>query len=247
MTRKVLQLVPVLLVLLNTANAEYHRKRDFVLDVDELMGNTDIGHRGLRSKSGTRSSKKMTTGSMTVPEDISKSSKKRSSKKSKRAGVFWEFSTISMDMSMDMSMEMSFPELSMSMPSSTPAPTPTVTAFPGCFNLSREEALNQILVQVTEGAMLANPATAQGMAYRWLLNDDPAAVDPCTYPTLTQRYALATLYFSTFGDSWFTKVGWLAGDAECLWFGVTCGDDNMAIALRLSEYFPILLFSCFQF
>jgi hypothetical protein len=84
-----------------------------------------------------------------------------------------------------------------------------------------------ILVQITDGPILTNPATPQGMAVRWILNEDPLQIDPCTYPTVEQRYALATFYFSTSGDNWIVNTGWLSVAGECDWFGITCVDGKV--------------------
>jgi hypothetical protein len=278
MARIGLQWLPVLLALLHTANAE--RKRNFVLDVDELLGDVEIEHRGLRHGrvlSSKKSGKGRNESKSGMGQDTSKGSKKDSKKSAKkaakkasskkagtkRAGVMWDYDTIlansmSMDTSMSMDMDddgfdvstdMDIPfDMSMEMsmtptpavpatpaPSTIPPVSSPPTIFPNCFNLTREEAMEIILVEITEGPILTNPATAQGMAYRWLLNDDPAAVDPCTYITLTQRYALATIYFSTVGDLWGTTTGWLEGINECMWFGVTCGDMDLVTELRLSK------------
>lgn len=81
------------------------------------------------------------------------------------------------------------------------------------------------LSTVTDSATLTNPSTPQGMAFRWLVDTDPAGVDPCTYPTVAQRYALTTFYYSTNGYNWTDSSGWLTESNECTWFGVTCGSD----------------------
>ncbi|KAL7465333.1 hypothetical protein ACHAXS_005660 [Conticribra weissflogii] len=38
---------------------------------------------------------------------------------------------------------------------------------------------------------------------------------------VAQRYVLATLYYSTKGDSWSNSTGWLSGH-ECFWSGIAC-------------------------
>jgi hypothetical protein len=110
----------------------------------------------------------------------------------------------------------------------TPAPVTPGTPVPslsGCSLKPREEAMEDILVEITDGPILSDPSTPQGMALRWLLDDDPLQIDPCTYATVEQRYALATFYYSTAGDSWIDNEAWLTGAAECDWFGVECSAD----------------------
>jgi hypothetical protein len=86
-----------------------------------------------------------------------------------------------------------------------------------------------VLTAVTDSSVLEDPSTPQGLAYRWLLDTDEAQIDPCTYATVQQRYALATFYYSTNGDDWTNDAGWLTGANECMWFGVTCtGNDTVS-------------------
>jgi hypothetical protein len=121
-----------------------------------------------------------------------------------------------------------------SLPTDDPQPLPTdappvtdPTDSPGgdCASQPRAEAMIDTLSAVTDSATLTNPSTPQGMAYQWLLDTDPAQIDPCTYPTLKQRYALTTMYYSTNGDDWTETSGWLTGANECMWFGVSCNSD----------------------
>jgi len=81
-------------------------------------------------------------------------------------------------------------------------------------------------------------ATGQDHAIQWLLEDDPLQLDvndPDQRPQLTQRYALAALYFATGGSSW--TRGWLSEGAasECTWWGVTCLADNRVESIGASE------------
>ena len=115
---------------------------------------------------------------------------------------------------------------------------PTLSPFAVCESLPREEAMEAILVEVTDGPILTNPATPQGMAYRWILNDDPLQIDPCTYPTVLQRYALASLYFATNGEAWVDNTGWLGGAGECTWFGIMCAGDDV-ISIDLGKFAPM--------
>jgi hypothetical protein len=109
-------------------------------------------------------------------------------------------------------------------PVSAPVPDPTMPPD-GCEAMSREDALAGKLSAVTDSSTLTNPSSPQGMAFRWLVDADPAAIDPCSYPTVEQRYALTTMYYSTNGDDWTDSTGWLSQSNECTWFGVSCGTD----------------------
>ena len=120
-------------------------------------------------------------------------------------------------------------------PSSVTNPLPAPTnggnggspSPPECESLSREEAYQLVLLAVTDGPVLANPTTPQGMALRFLLNDDSAQLDPCEVPTIVQRYALATFYFSTDGEDWENNDRWLSSSDECNWHGITCNGGSV--------------------
>jgi hypothetical protein len=107
---------------------------------------------------------------------------------------------------------------------SQPSSMPSVNSTTSCEDLPRATALIEALVVVTDAEILINSETPQGKAGFWLLNADPASVDPCTYPTLLQRYALATLYFATEGDNWIDNAEWLLGEHECNWTKVSCDE-----------------------
>jgi hypothetical protein len=95
-----------------------------------------------------------------------------------------------------------------------------------------------VLAEVTDVSLLTDPNTPQGMAYQWLLNDDPLQVNPCSYETILQRYALATFSFSTTESSlWDEDSGWLSGQLECSWFNVTCAGGDQVTQLFLGKYY----------
>ena len=68
-----------------------------------------------------------------------------------------------------------------------------------------------------------------------MLNRDPAQVDPCTYGTVEQRYALATFFYSTNGSGWDNSDGWLVESNECAWSGIKCDGDNRVIELGADD------------
>jgi hypothetical protein len=134
-------------------------------------------------------------------------------------------------------------------PSSSPSfvPTPVPTPMPSeapiltptqiCNALPREVAMLNFLEEVTDVSLLTDPSTPQGMAYRWLLDDDPLQVNPCLYETLLQRYALATFIFSTTETSpWDEDNGWLSAQFECNWFNVTCAGGDLVTEIFLGKY-----------
>ncbi len=121
-------------------------------------------------------------------------------------------------------------------PTSPPDTTPTP---PGeCLQgRTREEYIFDLLVSVTDAALLNDPSTPQGMAFDYLANDDPSLSDPCASSTIEQRYGLTTLYYALGGEGWQEMQGWLGEDQECLWFGIHCvgGDPNVVTNVTLRE------------
>lgn len=103
-------------------------------------------------------------------------------------------------------------------PAGTPAPTPNDSCLMG---RTRDEFLLDQLSLITNPVILLDPNTPQGQAYIFMTTD-PLMPNVCTYPTIDQRYGLATLYFATGGAAWFEKTNWLGPVVECQWFGVTC-------------------------
>lgn len=69
------------------------------------------------------------------------------------------------------------------------------------------------------------------MAFEWLANDANYTID-----TLIQRYALATLFFGTDGDSWNNNTLWLSNADMCEWHKVVCANDSVSeLDLALHE------------
>lgn len=94
------------------------------------------------------------------------------------------------------------------------------------------EDLLQLLssVSLDEGAALSVAGTPQNEAGNWLTNN--AKVSDFSNARKIQRYALATLYFSTKGESWYNNAMWLSDADECEWYSdVTesfCSDSEVA-------------------
>lgn len=67
------------------------------------------------------------------------------------------------------------------------------------------------------GAALQSHGTPQNNAYEWLAGEANLEWYNDERKTI-QRYVLATLYYSTNGDSWGDNSGWLSDDDECSWY-----------------------------
>jgi hypothetical protein len=111
----------------------------------------------------------------------------------------------------------------------TPAPSepPTVDCLMG---ITRQEYLLDALTPITDESILVDPSTPQGMAFSYLVSDDPFLVNICKSTTIDQRFGLTTIYFATGGESWTNSDGWLGDSQECDWFGVSCAEN--AVPLR---------------
>lgn len=116
-------------------------------------------------------------------------------------------------------------------PTASPAPSsaPTESCFSG---QTREEYLLPILSEVTDSDILLDPSTPQGMAFRYMADDDP--FNFCL-TSIEQRYGLTTLYYSTAGETWTRSDEWLGAKQECEWFGVVCNDQSQVTGLRLGK------------
>jgi hypothetical protein len=126
-------------------------------------------------------------------------------------------------------------------PTTPPKPseptTPPEPATPGaCLEgTTRQDYIRDLLSSITDPTLLDDPGTPQGQAFEFLVSDD---FDPCTYPTIEQRYGLSVLYYSTLGEDWKENEGWVQiGVSECQWFNITCGETetDLVVAVHLGK------------
>ena len=136
----------------------------------------------------------------------------------------------------------------------TPAPTimnpsPTVsTASPSVATTSpsvataspsatRVSAMADFITSVSfVDAALFLENSPEAAALGWIQNDDPLQLDardalPTVSVRIAQRYALATIWFSSDSD-WNDESNWLSED-ECTWAGVQCNGGGEIIRLRM--------------
>jgi hypothetical protein len=83
--------------------------------------------------------------------------------------------------------------------------------------LSELQDLTELLSSVSPdgGAALQTPSTPQYNALNWLVGN--SNLDRYSDERKIQRYALATLYYSTNGDYWLVNTGWMSDSNECEW------------------------------
>jgi Leucine-rich repeat (LRR) protein len=119
---------------------------------------------------------------------------------------------------------------------STPAPTGAPSeAVP--IDPNQKQAYDLLCPLVLNCESLLDLETPQGTAFKWLTESEPKATDDLR---IIQRYALATLYYSTNGDSWTDNSDWVTDADECLWYSSSsdsqrCSPDNELLVLSLND------------
>ena len=100
------------------------------------------------------------------------------------------------------------------------------------------------------GEALMDVGSPQHRAAKWISDEDPMQLN-IDDPGFEQRYVMAVFYYSLNGDDWSSSDGWLSGDSECTWKGVSgpgCMEgciDGRVCAMKFSEYFKELDASIF--
>jgi hypothetical protein len=93
------------------------------------------------------------------------------------------------------------------LPQKTPSPSQKVV-----------QELESLLIPVSfdNGTSLRTVASPQNNALNWLgINVN---LNSYSNATKIQRYALATLFYSTNGNSWYGKNKWMSNEDECHWY-----------------------------
>lgn len=113
------------------------------------------------------------------------------------------------------------------------SPTSSPTSF------SRAELYELVVSVYPEGGeALQDDTSPQYAAMEWLLSNERTVSNK----DLIQRYALATLYYSTKGSEWNNASDWLSKIHECTWFTTgdsseTCDADKNYIKISLQGNF----------
>ncbi|KAL3811569.1 hypothetical protein ACHAXA_006854 [Cyclostephanos tholiformis] len=110
-------------------------------------------------------------------------------------------------------------------PPPRPLPPPPIEPIDGFDDVPNSHSitaseLHYIVNQITPSPILMNPHSPQAKAFEWCKNDIKIYSVGIT-SRVAQRYALATLYYSTNGTHWTTNKFWGNGH-ECDWHGVGC-------------------------
>lgn len=109
----------------------------------------------------------------------------------------------------------------------SPVPAPTPPTVQQCQERDRTQVLMEVITNETnlQESDLDDNSTPTGQAFEWLDGFDEDT-DPCTYPTVVSRFAMAVFFFATGGESWKDRTGWLSPQPECEWYQVSCDDDD---------------------
>ena len=81
--------------------------------------------------------------------------------------------------------------------------------------------MRDVIVSASPSSKMAidDKNSTQSRALHWLFVSDSSGLSDLR---LVQRWALASFYYATNGDSWVVNQGWLQHNDECDWFGVHC-------------------------
>ena len=110
-------------------------------------------------------------------------------------------------------------------PPPRPLPPPPTSPIDGIENYTShsitETELQYIVKEMTSDlSVFDSHHSPQSKALRWFQND-MSNYNVTSAARVAQRYALATLYYSTNGTGWQTRSQWGSGH-ECDWYGVGC-------------------------
>ena len=138
------------------------------------------------------------------------------------------------------------------------APTGLTTGLP-TFSVAEEDrrtAITTLISDISGAIVITDPTSPQFMAYNWILNDDEQQLDVKNTTQILQRYALATIYYSTNVQNTWISCGppdgstacpteeqrCLSKFSECQWTGITCeGEIVTGISWRK---FSLSVFVC---
>ncbi len=145
----------------------------------------------------------------------------------------------------------------------SPTLSPTLAPTLPC-DMTAEDRAEEILftlVDISSPALLSDPTTPQGRAFRWLVDEDAFYVCPSDNTCdVVQRFVLAVVYFSTNGEAWFQCSGnraasddcgndfpfdqgqsrFLAPVSECNWAGIRCSEDLCVTDIEFGKFTRLL-------
>jgi Leucine-rich repeat (LRR) protein len=125
-------------------------------------------------------------------------------------------------------------------PTAAPPPIPTAAPTELVLTDAQQEVLDSfVLVYPDEEAdALSDRSSPQFKAFLWILQTEPEDLrdSPSRQEILLSRYAMATLYHSTGGESWTESENWLTTLHVCEWYPKSetqCDEDRNVVELKL--------------
>lgn len=126
-------------------------------------------------------------------------------------------------------------------PEPTPAPSPEPTVAPTTDPRPHDVKVFETLTKISGDAVHVE-GSPQNKAAKFMALTDPGKPRDISSPLFLQRYALATMYYSTAGDDWKPCLGcnpnarpFLSEAHECLWVGVMCLGTGKVVAIDFLE------------
>jgi hypothetical protein len=124
------------------------------------------------------------------------------------------------------------------LPPQVPTPSepsnPTTGPPPSAFDPTSDVLVALLsTVSADEGAALRDPTSPQFAAMQWIRSPNNAGI--YNDRIFLQRYALATLYYSTGGDQWKSSELWLTDATECNWVSSTCDEEGYIMEISLAN------------
>jgi len=114
----------------------------------------------------------------------------------------------------------------------------------------RESPFTILSVLSSIGASTTGNGGYKDRASQWLLATDDGLAQTYFHEKIKHRYALACIFFATFGVAneytskedkdtkeagWKTSSGWITNEDECNWHGISCNEDGLVIGIDLSN------------
>ncbi|CAB9517186.1 Leucine Rich Repeat [Seminavis robusta] len=100
-----------------------------------------------------------------------------------------------------------------------PPTSATPTDMPSQNPTSHDDYIMSLLPEHSILGIQQNPESPQSKAWQWLIEQDRDSLQIFSDDRILQKYALATLYFATEGESWTHNDNWLNRSIhECEWY-----------------------------
>ena len=103
--------------------------------------------------------------------------------------------------------------------------------------MSRNNMLTSIALNISNQKNTDELGVPQRSALNWILGANNVHYDPVQdRGNISQRYILATMYYSTNGENWIRKIS-LSPDDECMWSNSSfiCSEDGSVVMVQLGE------------